>query len=282
MTPARTGPGVALPETTEALIGHLGAAENPAVVGGGTMIIPQLVRGRLAPDLLVDLCRLPDAARLRVDDGTTSLGPMVTYTTLIRDTAAPPLLRHIAFGITGGPQIRNQGTVAGSACYANPASDVPAGLVVSRAVMRIAGPDGIRVVAAENFFRGAFSTVLTEEEALVGVDLPAHAGSSAFGYCKIKRSESSWPIATAAALGSGDGTVNLVVGAAVTRPVTITLLPEQAPPDLAVVDEAVDRQGATWWQDELADAGYRRRITVVALTRALASYRNRIVKRDQP
>lgn len=227
MTTSRTGPGVALPETTEALIGHLGAADSPVVVGGGTMIIPQLARGPLAPDLLIDLRRLPDAARLRIDGGTITLGPMVTYTTLIRDTAAPPLLRHIAFGITGGPQIRNQGTIAGSACYANPASDAPAGLVVSGAVMRIAGPDGVRTVDAENFFRGAFSTALTAEEALVAVDLPARAGSSAFGYCKIKRSESSWPIATAAVLGSDDGTVKLVIGAAVTRPVTITLPPEQ-------------------------------------------------------
>lgn len=282
MTPSRTGPEVVFPETTEALIGHLGAADSPVVVGGGTVITPQIARGPLAPDLLIDLRRLPDAARVRTDGGTTTLGPMVTYTTLIRDTAAPPLLRHIASGITGGPQIRNQGTIAGSACYANPASDVPAGLVVSGAVMRIAGPDGIRTVEAENFFRGAFTTALTAEEALVAVDLPEHAGSPDFGYCKIKRSESSWPIATAAALGSDGGTVKLIIGAAVTRPVTITVRPEEHPPDPAAIDEAVDRQGAAWWQDELAGVGYRRRITAVALTRALASYRNRIVKRGQP
>ncbi len=246
------------------------------------MLIPQLTRGTIAPDVLVDLHRLPGAARLRTSAGATTLGAMVSYTTLIRDPTAPPLLRHIAQGITGGPQIRNQGTIAGSACYANPASEMPTALVASGAIMRIAGPAGTRSCGAADFFDGAFTTRLAPNEALVALDLPASTNSPDYGYCKIKRSESSWPIATATALTSGNGMLNLVLGAAVTRPVTITVPPEISTLTVATIDQAVEHQGAEWWADELADIGYRRRVAIVALTRALASLQERIVKRDRP
>lgn len=286
MTPLRheADIAIALPQTTEELIGCLGEAERSVVVAGGTMIMPKIVRGLVRPDLLIDPHRLPGAAQLRPETNTLSLGPMVSYTTIIRDRSTPPLLRHIAQGITGGPQIRNQGTIAGAACHANPASDMPTGLVATGAVMRIAGPEGIRSVNARDFFTAPFVTQLAANEALVGIELPSTSTCPAFGYCKIKRSESSWPIATAAALIADDGELSLVLGAAVTRPLTLWIPPElyEQPIQIAAaIDDAIRDQQTDWWEDELADIPYRKRIAAIAVSRALTAATRRRTNRDE-
>ena len=267
---------VAIPKTDDELVRYLAGAAEPALIGGGTMLMPRIARGEQAPDVLIDLFRLPGARRLEVTPTSTVVGPMVTYADLLRHSNTPPLLRRIAGTITGGPQIRNQGTLGGSACYANPASDVPTALVASNAVMEIVGADENRLVNAADFFQGPFQTRLQTGEALVSITLPPIPHHPAFGYCKIKGSESSWPIVTAAALGADDGVLTVVLGAAVTRPVILTFSAiDQTPFDSATIDDAVRTQNARWWTDELADGGYRRRVAPVAIARAISEARRR-------
>ena len=57
-------------------------------------------------------------------------------------------------------QVRARGTIGGNACFADPASNYPPLLVALGATMEVAGPDGRRTVAAEDFFVGIYRTAL--------------------------------------------------------------------------------------------------------------------------
>ena len=148
---------------------------DAVVVGGGTMVVPEMTHGRVRPSAVVDLARAGLAGITR-GDGAWVVGAMTTYTELER--SAVPLLATVARGITGGPQIRNRGTVGGSASHANPSSDVPAALVALSARLRLAKTGGVREVAAADFFVGAFRTAREPDEVLTAITVPDTDGES--------------------------------------------------------------------------------------------------------
>jgi CO/xanthine dehydrogenase FAD-binding subunit len=208
---------------------------------------------------------------------------MVTYAHLLASSAFPgtaQLLQRVAGGITGGPQIRCQGTICGSAAYANPSSEVPAVLVALDATMHLDGPGGARITPAAAFFLDAYTVDLRRGELVTGVSVAARAAR--LGYYKLKLAEGSWPIATAAAVlppidagsgGIGFGGAVVTLGAISTRPIQLDLAPVlddagRLPSD-ADVDDWVAAQIGEPWDDELAPGDYRRMVAGVVLRRAL-------------
>jgi CO/xanthine dehydrogenase FAD-binding subunit len=253
---------------------HHGSA---AVLGGGTVLLPAMVRGERMHRHVVDLRKL-GLTGIRIEDGWAEIGAMTTYSELLADarlTGTAALLPKAAAGITGGAQLRNQGTVGGSAAYANPASDIPGCLVGAGAVLRLHGPDGQRDTPAAEFFRGAFSTALAAGEMVTALRLPLRPART--GYYKLKLAESSWPIATAAARVevSADGVIaaEVTLGAVSAAPITIdvsTLIRTTSlPVDDREFDELVRSRITEPWEDELAPASYRRDVAGVVARRAL-------------
>jgi CO/xanthine dehydrogenase FAD-binding subunit len=250
------------------------ATPGAAVVGGGTVLMPQRSRGELDPAVLVDLFGVTELSRVTATPEAVLVGATVTYAALQRIAEpAVPLLPRLCAGITGGPQIRAQGTLGGSACYANPASDVPTALVALRASMRLEGPSGSRSVPAAEFFRGPHLTDLHPGELLCGIDI-ARGAPARWGYVKLKASESSWPLLTAGArLDPATGTVDVTVGGAAGVPVTVTLpwsgRDRVSTEDRLLLDDRLTEAVDTWWEDVLADARYRRRVAAVVAARAV-------------
>lgn len=250
------------------------------VVGGGTHVMPRLLADPDGFDMAVDVAMIPRLRTLRTSAYGIDIGSAVTYSALLdpAQQRVPRLLKLISGGITGGPQIRNQGTIGGSACYANPASDIPTGLVALGASFVLASRQrGERIVAAERFFKGAFQTDLLPDELLVDILLPHDTDGDRWGYVKLKSAESSWPIATAAARlkgpNGGPATLTVTIGGACTRPIllepitldTVQTLGDQ---ERALIAANVARSNPVWWTDELADAAYRMRVAVPIAMRA--------------
>jgi carbon-monoxide dehydrogenase medium subunit len=258
-----------------ALLAEHGAAA--AVLGGGTVLLPAMVRGERTHRHVVDLRRL-GLAGVRTEAGWAEIGAMTTYAQVLAFeelTGSAALLRRAAAGITGGAQLRNQGTVAGSAAYANPASDMPGCLVAAGAVLRLHGPGGPREVPAAEFFLGAFTTALGPAEMVVAIRAPLRPAR--IGYHKLKLSEGSWPIATAAArvAASADGVTaaTVTLGAVGARPITIDVAEHLSAQgtlrDEIAFDELVRSRVDEPWDDELAPASYRREVAGVVARRAL-------------
>lgn len=239
------------------------SAQTALVLGGGTMVTPMLTRGEVRPSLIVDPRDLGlDAIVVTAD--AIEIGARVTYSDVLASRAlheALPLLTTVAQGITGGAQIRNQGTLGGSACLANPSSDVPACLIATNAVLRLRADAGVRTVAAEEFFVDALSTARRSDELLTEIVIQRSARR--FGYAKLKLAESSWPIATAvAAFDEGSGTGTITLGGVHRRPLCV---------EIAIatqIEEAVSMALDDPWDDVLAPAEYRRAVAPVVARRA--------------
>jgi CO/xanthine dehydrogenase FAD-binding subunit len=243
---------------------------DAVVVGGGTMVVPDMTHGRTRPAAVVDLGRAGLGGITR-GDGAWVVGAMCTYTDLER--SAVPLLATVARGITGGPQIRNRGTAGGSASYANPSSDVPAVLVALEARLRLVRVDGVREVPAAEFFLGAFRTAREPDEVLTAVAVPDPPGAA--GYVKFKLVEGSWPIVTAATVAGPS--LRVVLGGAAAVPVPLTLdRPSSGTTDpawrehvRAEVGRGLADAGGPW-DDVLAPGHYRARIAPVIAARSVA------------
>jgi CO/xanthine dehydrogenase FAD-binding subunit len=272
------------PESLDEAAGLLAEGGADArVLAGGTWVVPNLTRGTSAPRSIVDL-RAAGLGLIRRGDDGVSIGPMTTYAELGRSELVAKharLLCTVAGGITGGQQIRNQGTIGGSACYATPSSDIPGVLVALAARVRIASTRGTREVAAGDFFRDAFRPDLEADELVTELVVPERPPSVRYGYYKLKLCESSWPIATASCVVTVDDggvctSARLALGGVAAVPLLVEVEDVLAgttigPEELRRVAELAERAVADPWSDVLADGEYRRNVAGVVAKRAVAA-----------
>ena len=92
--------------------------------------------------------------------------------------------------IIGGIQIQSRGSVGGNLCNSGPAADSIPSLIALGGVCVIAGPNGSREVAVEDFCTGPGKNVLANGELLVEIRFPARAANSGSHYRRfIPRNE---------------------------------------------------------------------------------------------
>lgn len=260
-------------ETGEACAILADHANEAAVLGGGTWLLPKMNRHEMSVNHVVDLRGL-GFNTITVRDDQVELGAMVTYSDVLASSAladAVPLLPQVARGITGGNQVRNLGTLVGSACYANPSSDMPAVLVALEARLRISGPEGNREVEASSFFLDAFLVDLRPGEIVTSFAVPRSRLRT--GYYKLKISGSSWPIATASAVINEDtGETTVTLGAVERRPLRVDLaavVEADGGVKISEVAELVRQRIVNPWSDVLAAGEYRREVAGVVARRAV-------------
>jgi carbon-monoxide dehydrogenase medium subunit len=135
---------------------------------------------------------------------------------------------------------------------------------------------GVRHVAAREFFIDAFCTARRADEFLIGVRVPRDTTLVACEYQKYKASASSWPIVTVAcSLHRGEQVgVRLAVGAAGRRPAYRRFaIDEQVllAPDAFIEHAAASARDLVGegWSDELADGDYRRAVVPGVVKRHL-------------
>ena len=145
------------------------------ILAGGQSLVP-LLNFRLAiPQVLVDINRIKELDYIREADGMVAFGAiarqsMLETSDLVRSRCG--LLADTA-ELIGHPQIRNRGTVAGSVCHADPGAELPAVARLLDAQMKIVGPAGERIVAADDFFVTLMTTSMEPTEFLTEVRFPA-------------------------------------------------------------------------------------------------------------
>lgn len=162
----------------------LASDEDSKALAGGQSLVP-LLNFRLArPSLLVDLNRLGELSYLRREEGVLRIGAMTRQSTLERSALVArewPLLNQ-AMQYVAHSQIRNRGTVGGSAAHADPAAELPVALTTLDARFRARSPRGERWIDARDFFVNQLTSALEADELLVeiAVSQPAPGSGSAF------------------------------------------------------------------------------------------------------
>ncbi|MBY3418343.1 molybdopterin dehydrogenase [Rhizobium laguerreae] len=246
------------------------------VLGGGTMLVPAMTREESRPELVVDLRRI-GLKGIFEERGNIIIEARASYedvlaSALIAEQA--PLLVQMASGVTGGRSITGQGTLVGSAFFANPASDVPACLAALGARIRLVGADGVREVAMAEFFLGGFQTSRRQDEIGMALILPRPQGRVSTSYRKVKPSGSSWPIITVACvieeISAGIATISLAIGGLASTPLhisaTVEAVSSRAQEELVY---ALVSNVKSPWEDALADAEYRSRVAPAIALRVM-------------
>ena len=167
------------------------------VLAGGQSLLP-LMKLRLAsPTALVDISKLPDLSYILDEGNYLAIGALVTHYQAKQDRTIEDRLTLIKDAVAqiGDAQVRNLGTIGGSACHADPAADLPTVLLAVDALFVIEGANGKRTVPARDFFVDFFSTAVGNDEILTEVQvpfLPSHSGSA---YVKHSLREADFAIA---------------------------------------------------------------------------------------
>jgi carbon-monoxide dehydrogenase medium subunit len=104
-------------------------------------------------------------------------------------------------------QVRNAGTIGGTLAHGDPASDMPAILLLHEGSVVVRGAAGEREIMSADLFQDYLTTAIGEDEILTEVRIPALDGYG-FGYHKFNRRQEDWAmVAVAAAVKVSGGVV---------------------------------------------------------------------------
>ena len=161
---------------------------------------------RLArPEVLVDINCI-DALKAISRNGSLSIGATASQANVLRSAdvqAYAPILSE-ALRNVGHVGIRSRGTVGGSAAHADPASEIPAVLLVLEAELVATGPNGERKISAEEFFVSTFTTALEDDEVLTRIDLPYAVEGSGWAFDEVSRRRGDFALVGVAAVAEID------------------------------------------------------------------------------
>ncbi|HEX4526414.1 MAG TPA: xanthine dehydrogenase family protein subunit M [Gaiellaceae bacterium] len=189
-------------ESTDHAIELLGDREDTKLLAGGHSLLPLLRLRFTRPGLLVDIGKLDQLSYVRDAGERIAIGALtrhheVATAPLIQEHN--PLVSYVA-GLIGDPQVRHRGTIGGSLAHGDPASDLPAVVLALDGEVDIAGSDGVRTVAAADFFRGVFETAVGPREILTEVRVPKLTGDHGWSYLKFRRRAQDWATVGVAAV----------------------------------------------------------------------------------
>src|SRR5690348_778802 len=181
--------------------------EGARVLAGGQSLMATLNMRLSSPSLLVDINEVAGLDRIARRNGHIEVGALVRHAQAERSMelarAAPLIAR--AMPHIGHPAVRNRGTIGGSIALADPAAELPACLVALGGEVEIAGAEGPRIVAAEDFFRGLFETALGSKDVLTAIRVPAANSDTRTGFAEFCRRHGDYAIVGLAACARADG-----------------------------------------------------------------------------
>ena len=135
--------------------------DSAKVMAGGQSLIPLLKLRFAQPGLVIDIGRLPGLSGV-TRNGSLTIGALTRHADIERSkdlggawTIFPEAAHWIA-----DPLVRNQGTIGGSICHADPAGDWGSVMLALEADLVVRSAQGERVIHASDFFQGPFTTTL--------------------------------------------------------------------------------------------------------------------------
>jgi aerobic carbon-monoxide dehydrogenase medium subunit len=154
--------------------------EGAKLLAGGHSLLP-LMKLRLAqPTALIDIGGIADLRGITLRDDKLRIGALTTHWEIASSPQVReknPMLAEVAAGI-GDPQVRNRGTIGGNIAHADPASDWATVLTALEARITVQGPGplGRHTHDSPEFFQGAFTTALEEDQVITSIEVPVLTG----------------------------------------------------------------------------------------------------------
>ncbi|MFN0154115.1 MAG: FAD binding domain-containing protein [Gaiella sp.] len=252
-------PEVLIPASPDEATAAFGDGSDVTVIGGGTIVVPEITHGRRSPGKTILLARAglsgvaESGGRVTIG-GATPLGELTGL-------AAPigPCAANVA-----DLEIRAQATVGGNICAGHspeaPRGDIQGALLAVGATVRSAGAGGVTEEPLESFLAGRHNRLVLD----VSYDTPA-----AGGFASLDRVHTHDYTALAVSTARAqDGTIRIAVTGAGTHGQRLPSAEAAASDPTAAGAAAV--ADVSPHDDALASAWYRTKTLPVLVRRALA------------
>ena len=268
-------------KTIDEALSLLGQSEDAKILAGGHSLIPAMKLRLAMPSMLVDIGRIKDLAYIREEGDQILIGAATTHYQIESSDLLKricPLLPACA-GHIGDMQVRNKGTIGGSAAHADPAGDWPAAIIAMDAELIATSKNGDRSIRADDFFVDLMTTALDAGEILREIRIRKSGPRTGQAYAKMAHPASGFAVVGVAAnlsLG-GDGNCEKAsigitgVSAKAFRPAGVEsalkgakLNDEKIAGASAQATDAIDVNG-----DLFASADYRKHLAEVYTRRAI-------------
>jgi CO/xanthine dehydrogenase FAD-binding subunit len=270
------------PRSLDEAVGLLAEhGEDGKILAGGQSLVP-LLNFRLAqPSVIVDVNRVVELSYLRRRDGRLRIGAMCRQTRLEQSPVAREGwgLLGDALALIAHPQIRNRGTVGGSAAHADPAAELPVAFSALEAQFTARSSRGERVLDADEFFVTHLTTALEPDELLVEVEVPPVAEGTGHAFTEYSRRHGDFALGGAAVLytKNGDGSCTdariAMLGAADTplraREAEAALRGQKLDDDVAAEAAKLAARDIEPTGDIHGSSSYRKRLIEAMVRRAL-------------
>jgi aerobic carbon-monoxide dehydrogenase medium subunit len=234
---------VVIPRSREEAVAAFGAGDGVTVIGGGTILMPELTSGRVRPERVLLLGRAgldgqrEDGARLVIGAGVR-----------IADLVDAPEPLGTAARRVGDAEIRSQATLGGNLCATAgadyPRGDLQAPLIALGATVRSAGAGGERVEPVEEFLGGDPSSRLVLE-----VEVPTDRRGA---YASVGRphAHSYTILAVSGSVGPDESDLRLAAAGAGPKSVRLDG-PDGDPAASAGLALADDALASTWYRKKM-------------------------------
>ena len=145
-------------------------------LAGGHTLIPVMKQRLASPSDVIDLGKIKELIGIEASADTLTIKAATPYYDIMTSADVKKAIPAIAelTAMLGDPAVRHRGTIGGSIANNDPAADFPAALLALGATVKT----NKRSIAADDFFKGLFTTALEDGEIITAVSfpIPAKAG----------------------------------------------------------------------------------------------------------
>jgi carbon-monoxide dehydrogenase medium subunit len=245
-------------------------AANPEgkPLSGGHTLIPAMKLRLTGPAALVDLNGVEELRGIRLDGDTLVIGALSRHGEVAESDVVKKAIPTLAemVGTIGDPAVRHRGTIGGSIANNDPSADYAAASLALGATV----VTDRRRIAADDYFKGLFTTALEEGELVTAVEFPL---PKVMGYAKFRNPASRYALCGVCVAQNAAGETRVaVVGAGAEGVFRAKGLEEALKADFSA--RALD--GKTVPESDMAsdihaDQEYRAHLVVVMAKRAVAA-----------
>ncbi len=163
--------------------------ENSKILAGGTDLLVNMKKGKVRPDVVIDIKKIKGLNEIKEVDGYVSIGALVTFNQLIESEIIKtryPVLWECA-KVMGCYEIRNRATIGGNIVNASPGSESGSPLFVLEAEVKVRSDEGERKLKINEFVKGVGKTDLKRGEILTEILIPVYPENTKSTYFRGSR-----------------------------------------------------------------------------------------------
>jgi carbon-monoxide dehydrogenase medium subunit len=274
-------------DTVALLSEHANGGRRAQILAGGTDLLVQMRSGDNVARTIVDVKKLAETNRLVIGSDEIYIGSAIASAELYENEELKGLLPGLleSSDLIGSTQIQGRASMGGNLCNASPAGDTIPAMMAVGAVCDIAGADGTRELAVEDFVTGVGTNALVDGEFLLGLKIPTPGANTRDAYLRfIPRTEMDIAVAGCGVSVTVDGgtctAARVAIGAVAP---TVLLVPSAAEALIGsnLDDAALQAAGeactaaASPISDKRGTVEYRKKVVAVLCRRATGIARDR-------